>query len=223
MSSYFKHVPNFQYVNRNPQENTPLGDYIDVKNLFKRTKLLDDIFSDLNYFEKYSIIGDERPDQVAEKFYSDSNLDWIILISNNITNVQSEWPLPQLAFNRYLLNKYGSYEKLNEVHHYESREITTSNGVILVPRGLHIPIDYQIEYYDFITGQSRLVTNIAVPITNYQYEERLDNNKRNIFLLKSKYIAIVLDDMERIMPYKKGSTQYVSATLKKGDNIKIYE
>jgi len=223
MSSYFKQVPNFQYVNRNPQENTPLGDYVDVKNLFKRTKLLDDIFSDLNYFEKYSIIGDERPDQVAEKFYEDANLDWIVLIANNITNVQSEWPLPQTAFNKYLLNKYGSYEKLNDVHHYESREIATSNGIILVPRGLHIPIDYQIEYYDSNTGKNTLVTNIAIPVTNYQYEEKLDNDKRNIFLLKSKYIAIILDDLERIMPYKKGSTQYVSRTLKKGDNIKIYE
>ena len=76
---------------------------------------------------------------------------------------------------------------------------------------------------DSETGTDRLITNIAVPITNYQYEQRLDNDKRNIFLLKSKYIAIVLDDMERIMPYKKGSTQYISATLKKGDNSKIYE
>jgi len=223
MSSYFKQVPNFRYINRNPQENKILGDFIDVKNLFKRSKLLDDIFSDLNYFEKYSIIGDERPDQVAQKFYSNSNLDWVVLISNNITNVQSEWPLPQLAFNKYLLNKYGSYEKLNEIHHYESREIKTSNGIVLVPRGLRIPIDYQIEYYDFVAGESRLITNIAVPITNYQEEEKLDNNKRNIFLLKPKYIAIVLDDMERIMQYKKGSTQYISATLKKGDNSKIYE
>jgi len=223
MSSYFKYVPNFQYVNRNPKENTPLGDYIEVKNLFKRTKLLDDIFSDLNYFEKYSIIGDERPDNVAEKYYDDSNLDWIVLIANNITNIQSEWPLPQIAFNKYLLNKYGSYEKLNNVHHYESKEITNSDGVILVPKGLNIPIDYQIEYYDSRTARNVLVTNIAVPITNYQYEERLDNKKRNIYLLKSKYIAIVLDDLERIMPYKKGSTQYVSRTLKKGDNIKIYE
>jgi hypothetical protein len=223
MSSYFKNVPNFQYVNRNPQENKPLGDYIDVKNLFKRTKLLDDIFSDLNYFEKYSIIGDERPDQVAEKYYEDANLDWIVLIANNITNVQSEWPLPQLAFNKYLLSKYGSYENLNAVHHYESREVATSNRVILVPRGLRIPIDYQIDYYDSFTRKNVLITNIAVPITNYQHEERLDNKKRNIYLLKSKYVSIVLDDMERIMPYKQGSTQYVSRTLKKGDNIKIYE
>lgn len=223
MSSYFKQVPNFQYVNRNPDENKTLGDYIEVKNLFKRTKLLDDIFSDLNYFEKYSIIGDERPDQVAEKYYEDSNLDWVVLIANNITNVQSEWPLPQTSFNKYLLNKYGSYENLNAVHHYESREIATSNGIVLVPKGLRIPIDYQIEYYDISTGKYVLVTNIAVPITNYQHEERLDNKKRNIYLLKSKYIAIILDDLERIMPYKKGSTQYVSRTLKRGDNIKIYE
>ena len=223
MSSYFKNLPNFQYINRSPDSNGLLGDYVEVKNLFKRTKLLDDIFSNLNYFEKYNIIGDERPDQVAEKFYEDSKLDWIVLLSNNITNIQTEWPLPQIAFNKYLLNKYGSYEQLNAVHHYESREIKNTNGVVLIPQGLRVPIDYTLEFYDSATEKDVLITNVGIPITNYQYEERLDNNKRNIFLLKSKYVPIVLDDMERIMPYKKGSTQYVSATLKKADNIRIYE
>ena len=61
-----------------------------------------------------------------------------------------------------------------------------------------------------------------VPITNYEYEERLENNKRNIFLLKPKYLNVVFDDLDEMMIYEKGSTQYVSETLKRGDNIRLY-
>jgi len=222
MSSYFKYLPNFQYISRD-KNSSVLGEYFEVKNLFKRVKLLDDIFNDLNYFEKYNIIGDERPDNVAYKIYQDSSLDWLILLSNNIINVQTEWPLPQLAFNNYLLRKYGSYEELNAVHHYESKEVTTSTGIVLIPKGVRVPVDYKIEFYDPALKKDILVTNVGVPITNYQYEQILDNKRRSIYTLKSEYVPIILEDIENIMPYKKGSTQYVNATLKKGDNSKIYE
>ena len=59
-------------------------------------------------------------------------------------------------------------------------------------------------------------------ITNYQYEEELQTNRRNIFLLKPRYLQIVLDDLELLMTYKKGSSQYKTRTLKTGDNIRIY-
>jgi hypothetical protein len=73
---YFRQVPNFQYVDRSPGDQS-ISNYTEVKNLFKRAKLRDDIFSDLSFFTKYSILGDERPDNVAYKFYNDSTLDWI--------------------------------------------------------------------------------------------------------------------------------------------------
>ena len=104
MSSYFKQVPDFDYVSRLP--DAKISDYITVKNLFRRGKLADDIFQDLTIFTQYKIKGDDRPDNVAEKIYEDPDLDWIILISNNIINIQSEWPLPQRDFDTYLLDKY---------------------------------------------------------------------------------------------------------------------
>jgi len=60
-----------------------------------------------------------------------------------------------------------------------------------------------------------------VPVTNYEYEEKLNNDKRNIYLLKSTYLNIILDDMNDNMQYKKGSSQYVSETLKRADNIRL--
>jgi len=86
MATYFRQVPNFAYINRT-KEGKNLSDYTVTKNLFKRAKLRDDIFQNLAYFEKYQIVGDERPDNVAFKIYDDETLDWIVLLSNNIFNI----------------------------------------------------------------------------------------------------------------------------------------
>lgn len=215
---YFRQVPNFDYVNRDSEQIT-LGDYVTVKNLFKRAKIRDDIFERLNYFDRYTIIGDERPDNVAYKIYKDSTLDWIILLSNNIINVQTEWPKPQNLLDKFLLDKYGSYEKLYSVKHYETIEVKNSKDIIIIPAGLIVEQDFSIDYYD---GQAKIATQITVPVTNYEYEIRIEDERRTIYTLKPKYLNLVMNDLEKIMEYKKGSEQYVSKTLKRGDDINLF-
>ena len=221
MSSYFQRVPDFNYVSRLP--DSKIGDYVRVKNLFKKGKLREDIFQNVAFFEKYKIVGDDRPDNVAFEIYDDSSLDWVVLLSNNILNIQSEWPLPQTDFDRFVLDKYGDYNTLyNGIHHYETEEVKNSQGVTIVPAGLQVNSSYSVSYYDFFTDLQVTTGNLAIPVTNYEYEEKVENDKRNIFILKPRYLNIVFDDMEEIMAYKKGSTQYVSESLKTGDNIKLY-
>lgn len=270
---YFRQVPNFDYVSRDKNEQH-ISQYTQVKNLFKRGKLREDIFGNLTFFEKYAIIGDERPDNVAYKFYGDSTLDWIVLLSNNILNIQSEWPMTQYTFDKVMLEKYGTMEEalkyysslgvdLDEseialteelaytilysgIHHYETQEIRNSLGVIVLDAGLQVsstwrtngnficaadeneenPISsYYYEYYDDGLGYSVQVpsTSFVREVTNYEYENKIENNKRNIYILKSKYLNIVFNDMDDIMPYKKGGSQFVTTTLKRGDNIRLYE
>lgn len=222
MANYFSQVPNFDYISRiNSGKN--ISDYIQVKNLFKRGKLREDIFQNLAFFEKYNIQGDDRPDNVAFKVYGDSSLDWVVLLCNNIVNIQSEWPISQTSFDEYLLNKYGGYDNLyNGVHHYETKEYKNSSGVVIVPKGLQVPSTYSVSYFDNISEIQVETGNISEPITNYQYEEKIDNEKRNIFVLKPRYLNIIIDDIEDIMTYREGSSQYVTGTLKRGENIRLY-
>lgn len=227
-NQYFRKLPSFEYVNRLPDSR--IGDYIEVKNLFKKGTLRSDIFQDVTFFEKYKIEGDDRPDNVAFKLYNDSALDWVVLLSNNIINIQSEWPLTQVSFDTYLKEKYGVglsteeeiYAKIYSTHHYETIEVKNSQGVAIVPAGLQVPNGYSVSYYDFYLDKQIDSGNITVPVTNYEYEEKLENNKRNIYTLKPRYLNIVLDDMEEMMQYRKGATQYVSDTLKRADNIRLY-
>ena len=221
MSNYFSYIPDLDYVSRLP--DSKIGDYISVKNLFRKGKLREDIFQDLTVFQKYSIKGDDRPDNVAFEVYGDSKLDWVVLMSNNILNIQTEWPLPQTDFDRFVLDKYGDYNTLyNGVHHYETEEVENSQGVVIVPKGLQVDSSYSISFYDYLTGEQVTTGNLATPITNYEYEEKVENDKRNIFLLKSTYLGVIINDMPEIMEYREGATQYVSSTLKRGDNIKLY-
>ena len=221
MSSYFQRVPDLNYVSRLP--DAKIGDYVRVKNLFKKGKLREDIFQNLAFFEKYKVIGDDRPDNVAFEVYDDASLDWIVLLSNNVLNVQSEWPLPQTDFDRFVLDKYGDYNTLyNGIHHYETEEVKNSQAVTIVPAGLQVDSSYSVSYYDFFIEQQITTGNISIPITNYEYEEKVENDKRNIFLLKKDYVGIVLNDMEEIMEYKEGSSQFVNETLKRADNILLY-
>ena len=223
MSNYFRQVPDFDYVSRLP--DAKISDYLTVKNIFKKGKLASDIFNDLTIFTKYEIDGDDRPDNVANKFYEDPDLDWVVLLSNNIINVQSEWPLPQRDFDRYVLEKYETYEKLNAVHHYETKECKNSVDAVVVPEGLQVDSDYSVTYYDWYLGVeiTKSSSDIVVEVTNYEYESKLEDAKRSIFLLKPKYLNIVKDDMDNMMKYKKGSTQYLDETLKVAENIRLYQ
>ena len=333
---YFRQVPNFEYVNRNA-DNLDISNYIEVKNLFKKGKLREDIFGNLNFFTKYKIVGDERPDNVAYKLYNDPTLDWVVLLSNNILNIQTEWPLAQTVFDQVMLEKYGSYETLySGVHHYETVEVKNSRGITVLPAGLRTPNTwrtngnfiqatrtnisqifagsagvpsttvtvtlnngiqglrvgdqvninnvsepsfngrypvtsvlapfnniavvftyelpsvppianptisgneeviftiegnigvgnaYYYEYYDdglgyYVTLPS---TEIVIAVTNHEYESQIEDDKRNIFALKPQYLNVIFNDLDDIMSYKKGGSQFVATTLKKGDNIRLFE
>ena len=219
---YFNNLPEFEYVNRT-QRGRSEGDYSVVKNFFKRGKLREDIFQDLTFFTKYIVQGDDRPDTVASKVYNDPTLDWVVLMANNIINVQSEWPMSQADFHAYITNKYDEETLYSGIHHYESREVKTTDNSIIIPAGQKVGVGQSVSYYDDALGQHVRATDVALPVTNYTHEERLNNDKRNIFVLKASYLNIVFDDLEEIMEYKKGSTQYVSETLVQGDNIRLFD
>ena len=217
---YFRYLPNFEYVNR-LKENKNISTYIQVKNLFKRGKLREDIFQDLTYFTKYKVVGDMRPDNVAYEFYGDQYYDWVVLLSNNIINFQNEWPLSQASFNNYLYSKYLNDATLNAVRHYETEEVRDSQKRIIVPAGLEVPSNYSVTYYDSALGRSVTKSQVKA-VTNYEYEIKLDDNKRNIYLLKSRYLNVVENDIQGELLYKKGSSQYLTPYNARGENIRLF-
>ena len=221
MSNYFSQLPDFEYVSRLPDSR--ISDYIPVKNLFMRGKLREDIFQNASVFTKYKIKGDDRPDNVAFEVFGDANLDWLVLTCNNILNVYDEWPMTQINFENYLLEKYGTYENINATHHFETTEVKNTSGVVILPAELEVDSNYSITFFDEAVEGMTTVNSPVTEVTNYMYEQKLQDDRRNIFLLKPRFLNVVKDDLEEMMIYKKGSTQYKSETLKTADNIRLFQ
>tara|TARA_B100000085_G_scaffold120275_1_gene109669 strand:- start:119 stop:781 length:663 start_codon:yes stop_codon:yes gene_type:complete len=220
MSNYFSQLPDFEYVSRLPDAR--ISDYISVKNLFKKGKLREDIIEQTAVFTKYKIKGDDRPDNVAQELYGDPDLDWVVLASNNILNVYDEWPMTQRNFENYLLEKYGTYEEMNAVHHYETTEVKNAQGAVITAAGLQVDSNFSVTYYDAL--EEGYNTKYPVTsVTNYDFEQKIQDDRRNIFTLKPRYLNIAKDDLKEMMEYKKGSTQYKSKTLKTADNIRLFQ
>ena len=214
-NSYFRQVPKLDYPSLT-NDRTSAYDFQTVKNLFKRAVIRDDIFNEVTAFTKYSVEGDERPDQVANNFYQDSGLDWVILTTNNIVHVRDEWPMGQQDFLNYLNSKYTDAELLN-VHHYETKIIRDSRGRLIQPEGLTVPAGHSITFLD--NGVLRTESSLST-IDFLEHETNLNDEKRNINILKPSYISLFLDNVEEIMEYKK-SSQYISNDLKKTENPRL--
>ena len=219
---YFRYIPNLEYVNR-LRDNKTISAYIQTKNLFKRGVLREDIFTDLSYFTKYTIIGDERPDNVAFKAYGSQYYDWVVLLSNNIINFQDEWPLSQRSFESYLDKKYVTQQNLNAIHHYETIEVKDLSGFTIVPEGLTVSKDFSFTYHDTKIGVELTKTGITQEFTNYDYEVKKEDEKRNIFLLKPDYVNIIERNLNSSMLYKKGSSEYIDKKLVRAENIRLFQ
>ena len=201
---YFRNIPEFAYVNRDDPKST--NEYSLVKNFFKRAKLRDDIFENVAFFEKFIIKGDDRPDNVAFQVYGDPTLDWVVLMSNNIVNVQSEWPLSNENFYEYLIDKYENETKLySGIHHYEANEVKTSNGRIIIESGTRVGVGQSVSFYDKGKNDQVTITDIALPVTNFTYEQNLNNKKREIFLLKKILSSVSLNSSKSTSLSQKNS------------------
>ena len=193
-NSYFRQLPDLDYPSLTNNRNS-VYDYQIVKNLFKRAVMRDDIFNDVTSFTKYSVVGDERPDQVANTFYNDSGLDWVILTTNNIVHVRDEWPMGSQDFLTYLNTKYTA-EELTNIHHYETKIIRDSNGRLIQPKGLTVPENLCTTVLD--NGVSRTESQLT-SFTFLENETRLNDDKRNINILKSEFLGIFLENVADIM------------------------
>jgi len=212
--AYFDLFPNVLLPSHS-DKRTSNRDFVASKNLFKRGAIRNDFFENAVAFEKYNVVGDDRPDNVASEIYDDPELDWVVLLSNNIINVRDEWPMSQYDFQRYLDNKYDKVQ-LGQIHHYETVEILNPLGLRILEAGLKV--DESFEYKYSFEGTNYTVSDVT-SVTNYQYEIDKNDAKRNIYVLRKSYLPMIMEDMRDIMTYE-DSSQYINKRTKKGSDIR---
>ena len=217
---YFQELPNISYPSLLPSRNR-VESRVTVKNLFKRSKLRTDLDQAITAFNYYNIKDGMRPDMVAQELYDNPELDWVVLTSSNITNIRNEWPLNHNDLQEYMLEKYGSEENIAKVHHYETRKIVDEYDRVVIPAGLEVDKDFSFQYLNFSKQVVKVIpSQVVAEITNYQYEVRLNDEKRRIKVLKSEYLSAFISEHREIMTYDK-SSDYISKGLKGTYNPRI--
>ena len=214
--SYFRELPDLEY--ESPFDTRiSSSSYVQAKNIFRRMKIRDDLQNIFTLFNKYEIEEGERPDTIAEDLYGKSDLDWVVLLSANITNVRDQWPLSSKDLYEYTVSKYG-LENINKVHHYETQEIKDSDGNLILSKGLIVDKDFSIRFKNGGVYVER--SNITTTISNYVYEVRENEKKETIYLLKPSYLQQFLNDMRSEMTYS-DSSQYVNKNLIRTENTRL--
>lgn len=162
---YFRNFPRIEY-------NAKV-----CRNIISRPRLKESILSNPLSFYTYVIEDDMRPDQVASSYYNDPELMWLIFLANDIIDPYHQWPLSYKQFIEMLVNKYGTIEQAKStILHYEHR----TNGTIISK-----------ETYDLHTATTIVIRDLTNPITSstykpitvYEYEDALNEAKREIKLV----------------------------------------
>ena len=211
---YFRELPEVDYQSFLSDSNSSQN-YLRVKNLFRRNKLRDDLQNVFTIFDKYEIADGARPDTVAEELYGSAELDWVVLMTANITRVRDQWPLSNRDLYKYAENKYG-ITGLSSVHHYETTEVKDIQSRLILPAGKVVDEDFTIPN----PSNAATTLNPVININNYDYEVRKNNEKSSIYLLKPSYLQQFLNDMREIMIYGR-SSEYVNENLIRTENTRV--
>tara|TARA_B100000700_G_scaffold124306_1_gene139266 strand:- start:336 stop:1115 length:780 start_codon:yes stop_codon:yes gene_type:complete len=255
---YFRELPNINYPSPLNVKNSS-GDFVIIKNIFRSTKLLDWLSANVMLFNKSIISDGARPEMVAEDYYGDPDLDFIVIISAGITNITNQWPLSSQDLWQFIDEKYGASK--TEVHHYETLEVRDDKNRLILPAGQQVNASINTTHLDSlidfegntihtkftIDGPARYKTtkeNVGkvwkvlyrnqvnyvpenvehispyVAITNEEYEQRINEDKREIDLLRPQYVQQFLNDFRRIMKYDR-NTQYINDYLINTENNKF--
>jgi len=186
MTFFFHNHPTISYdVEKNGISYT-------AQNPLVRYQLQEILKSRAALYYQHDIQEGQSAEFIADKYYGDSTLDWIIFITNDIIDPQYDLPMDYQQFVAFIKSKYGSTESaLTTVHHYE--EIVQAQSVLfdgtIVPEKAII-VD-ETTYNSLVPADRR-------EVTNYTYEERLNESKRTIKVLHKDFLTDFLDEAERI-------------------------
>jgi len=234
--AYFKHFPDLFYQSPLSHKNSS-GDYVMIKNIFRRTKLKDYLAGNVSLFNKYIIEDGERPDTISESLYGSSQFDFVVVLVAGITNINQQWPVQDYQIYDIALDKYGSEEKMNEIHHYETYEIKDNQGRQILPPNLIVDKDFKMDGSALRFGTNRFTLisqagntqlddknqytvqtdNIARPVTNFENEIEINEKNRQIDVLQRGYLTTFVNDLRDIVRYDRHS-RFINGNLSSTEN-----
>jgi len=183
---YFNSLPKIKYVDQNNVTTI-------YTNLMARASVIPSVLNNALVYYSYDVQDGDTPEIIAYKYYGDINRFWIVLYCNQLNDPQWDWPLSSNKFQKYILNKYNT-GNLNSTHHYE--RITTKTNINTNTTTVDTEIISQEVYNSlesnttktYTLGSETIRVNVVKGVvTNYEYENSLNESKRNIKILNKAY------------------------------------
>tara|TARA_B100000902_G_scaffold397447_1_gene461265 strand:- start:346 stop:1236 length:891 start_codon:yes stop_codon:yes gene_type:complete len=193
--SYFSYLPNVEVRVSSYRVNN-VDPFKVAKNIFRRIKIREELDDIILGFTQYTIKNNQRPDQVALDVYGDMDLDWVVLLTNNVINLYDEWPMSEDELERYIDSEYE--EEADSVHHWVTQKITDTRGRTLVKADRTVP-----ENWTYTRPDGTLIPKeeLVRPISVYDYESTKNDYKRNIYLLRKEYINGFVEEFSDLVQY----------------------
>ena len=195
---YFNTLPKILSSNYN-------GGTIILTNLLARANILPEALKSPLLYYTYDIQEGDTPEIVAHKYYEDSYRYWIVLFANQIIDPQWDWPLSGNNFEKYITDKYTTFNPHSTTHHYEKimeqtdiTTNTTTKNMVIVSQNTYNSIVSSTTSYTLPTGTVS-VTTTGRAVDYYTYEMELNESKRNISLLNKDYVNEFETELRKLM------------------------
>ena len=209
---FFDSTPDFLYP-----DFFEAGKFKLSKNLFRRVRARDSINSIFSSSVKYTIKSGQTPDEIAYDLLGDSSYYWTILLINNITDTQTQWPFDDYELDKIIEDRYGTLA--DKIRHWETKEVKDSYDNIVLDSGIIIEVfsnttaqnassytptwswTYAYSRSDSAVTERTLTGSDLYPTTNREYEHQLNDLKREIWIPQPSSISLMESEIEELLEY----------------------
>lgn len=209
---FFDSTPNFLYP-----DFFEAGKFKLSKNLFRRVRARDSINSIFSSSTKYTVKSGQTPDEIAYDLLGDSSYYWTILLINNITDTQTQWPFDDYELDKIIEDRYGNLA--DKIRHWETKEVKDSYDNIVLESGIIIEVfsnttaqnassytptwswTYAYSRSDSAVTERTLTGSDLYPTTNREYEHQLNDLKREIWIPQPSSISLMESEIEELLEY----------------------
>ena len=209
---FFDSTPDFLYP-----DFFEAGKFKLSKNLFRRVRARDSINSIFSSSVKYTIKSGQTPDEIAFDLLGDSSHYWTILLINNITDTQTQWPFDDYELDKIIEDRYGNLA--DKIRHWETKEVKDSYNNIVLDSGIIIEVfsnttaqnassytptwswTYAYSRSDSAVTERTLTGSDLYPTTNREYEHQLNDLKREIWIPQPSSISLMESEIEELLEY----------------------
>ena len=168
---YFTSI--FPKIKYDPTGN---GNPIEIQDILTRLVVRQNVATRNVLFSKHAVTDYQTPESLSLEYYGTIKHYWVNLMINKYYNRYYDWPLTERNLQKYVSTKYAVP---SSIHHYE---ISQESG--------NTEIKIKVEVADYPS---------ATPITNMEHERYLNDERKNIKVLKKVYIEPFISEFNSLL------------------------